>query len=134
MDYALPSGRKSDPGTTFPWKQVLEDAKYIADKKAEKPALRSHQDAVVLSAADETWLQDFIHQSRVRKVQDGSLAYVTEVVRELRSQLGLSDDTSPKDLIDYLLEGTEYKNEPPENWPKEQYETAKAQAERNQKQ
>ena len=122
MDVALPEGRKSDPGRDFPWSSVLIDARSIlSNKHAEAMTDKGKVLAVDTTGAgleykepfskdDLLFLQDFAKACRVQKVQPSSLAYVTKTIRELRTQLGLDDQTDPEDLINYLLDGTEYKN------------------------
>ena len=109
MDVATPAGRKHDPGTDFPWSQVLEQAqKHKAVMKEAKKMSKEvsfHKPAVLmLSEEDQQWLKTFIQASQARKVQDSSLGYATEFIRHIRSLLKKEPGISAKGLASALID------------------------------
>ena len=69
--------------------------------------------AMILSHDGQQWLKEFVSESRQKGVQDGSLAYLTEFVRELRTRLGLPADVAAAKLVDAVLAEIDAKQDRP---------------------
>ena len=126
-----PVGRKSDPGEHFPWDELLKEANLqwnriyrhsvpaYPHQQAEggKPqAATSGQPSTVsfaagsvtmsgqtFKASEMKFLKDFASKSLRDKVEAGSLAYATAVIRRLRIELGVEPDITASDLAVRLL-------------------------------
>lgn len=107
MDVAnKPVGRKSDPGTHFPWTDFLRSAaKYydlaynrpkIEDGAVTSPVIRREDEVdkpvrvkvSALTEEDAQFLHEFVVACRKDNVDPGSLAYVVRMVRAYRVATG----------------------------------------------
>ena len=115
-----PVGRKSDPGEHFPWDELLKEANlqwhriYRHSVPEHPPQAATSGQAerkpgeVIISGttfkpAEVKFLRDFANKSLRDKVEAGSLAYATAVIRRLRIELGVEPDITASDLAVRLL-------------------------------
>ena len=118
QDVATPHGRKSDPGEHFPWDELLKRANLRwANIYASSPKVAATDGTAVkmtdvgsvtmsgitFKAEEIRFLKDLAAKSLYYKVEPGSLAYGTAIIRRLRKELGLAASVNSQDFADLLL-------------------------------